>query len=99
EVETVRAGLASLITGATVRGVDIRRDSCVRLLPGGAGEFAAAITGTTITHVVRRGKFLWCELDSMEALSAHLGMSGQFRVHHGADAPAPHAHCRARLRL
>lgn len=99
EVETVRAGLASLITGATVTSVEVRRDSCVRLLPGGAGEFAAAVTGTALTHVVRRGKFLWCELDSGEALSAHLGMSGQFRVYQSADAPAPHAHCRARLQL
>jgi len=99
EVETVRAGLASLITGATISAVEVRRDSCVRLLPGGAAEFAAAITGTTIRAVVRRGKFLWCELDSMEALSAHLGMSGQFRVHHGAVVPAPHSHCRARLLL
>jgi formamidopyrimidine-DNA glycosylase len=99
EVETVRAGLASLVAGATVRRVDVRRDSCVRLLPGGAAEFAAAVTGVTIEHVVRRGKFLWCGLDSGDALSAHLGMSGQFRVYQGADAPAPHVHCRARMSL
>ena len=102
EVETVRRGLASLVTGATVSAVDIRRDSCVRLLPGGAGEFAAALAGMRLARFVRRGKFLWCELEDgddapVAALSAHLGMSGQFRVHR--DAPEPHRHCRARLVL
>ncbi|WP_062204639.1 bifunctional DNA-formamidopyrimidine glycosylase/DNA-(apurinic or apyrimidinic site) lyase [Demequina salsinemoris] len=106
EVETVRSGLDSLITGATIRAVDIRRDSCVRLLPGGAAEFTAEVIDTRINAVVRRGKFLWMVLDGDDAapgaaLSAHLGMSGQFRVHEaaGAEASEPHPHCRARLTL
>jgi len=104
EVETVRRGLASLVTGARIDAVDIRRDSCVRLLPGGPGEFAAETTDLRLSRLVRRGKFLWVELAPetgddapLLALSAHLGMSGQFRVH--ADAPEPHRHCRARLTL
>ncbi|WP_084126030.1 bifunctional DNA-formamidopyrimidine glycosylase/DNA-(apurinic or apyrimidinic site) lyase [Demequina sp. NBRC 110054] len=132
EVETVRSGLDSLITGATILGVDIRRDSCVRLLPGGAAEFSAEVVGTRIDAIVRRGKFMWMVLvepgadhhvaeDARRAdpaisrddapgsrddapglsLSAHLGMSGQFRVHEavGEAAPDPHPHCRARLTL
>ncbi|MDN4489845.1 bifunctional DNA-formamidopyrimidine glycosylase/DNA-(apurinic or apyrimidinic site) lyase [Demequina sp. SYSU T00068] len=104
EVETVRRGLAGLVTGARIDGVEIYRDSCVRLLPGGAAEMAAEITGLRLSRLARRGKFLWAELapdagdgSPLLALSAHLGMSGQFRVH--ADAPAPHRHCRARLTL
>ncbi|WP_062132800.1 bifunctional DNA-formamidopyrimidine glycosylase/DNA-(apurinic or apyrimidinic site) lyase [Demequina aestuarii] len=107
EVETVRSGLAPLITGAVVRAVDIRRDSCVRLLPGGAAQFSAMAADARIGAVVRRGKFLWLPLahagapEPAEALSAHLGMSGQFRVHPGPwdGAPEPHPHCRARLLL
>jgi len=109
EVETVRAGLDSLISGAAVVSVDVRRDSCVRLLPGGPAQFSGLLDGARIEAVVRRGKFLWMPLThpgahsadapAGEALSAHLGMSGQFRVHEGADAPEPHAHCRARLLL
>ncbi|GIG55112.1 bifunctional DNA-formamidopyrimidine glycosylase/DNA-(apurinic or apyrimidinic site) lyase [Demequina activiva] len=105
EVETVRAGLASLITGATVRRVDVLRDSCVRLLPGGTAQFAGMLADARIASVARRGKFLWMPLlhahepEPAEALAAHLGMSGQFRVHEGAQAPQPHAHCRARLHL
>ncbi|WP_062388470.1 bifunctional DNA-formamidopyrimidine glycosylase/DNA-(apurinic or apyrimidinic site) lyase [Demequina iriomotensis] len=104
EVEVVRRGLASLVAGARIADVDIRRDSCVRLLPGGPAEFAAEVRGLTLSRLVRRGKFLWAELAPepgddapLLALSAHLGMSGQFRVH--VDAPEPHRHCRARLTL
>ena len=107
EVETVRAGLATLIDGATIRSAVVLRDSCVRLLPGGPAQFTSMVADARIGAVVRRGKFLWLPLlhgddaAPAEALSAHLGMSGQFRVHEGAwgDAPAPHSHCRARLRL
>ncbi len=106
EVETVRAGLASLIEGADIATVEIRRDSCVRLLPGGPAEFTARVTGTRIASLMRRGKFMWMVLADpthpqdppAEALSAHLGMSGQFRVHEGTP-PEPHSHCRARLTL
>ncbi|WP_062464355.1 bifunctional DNA-formamidopyrimidine glycosylase/DNA-(apurinic or apyrimidinic site) lyase [Demequina soli] len=104
EVETVRRGLETLVAGTRIDAVEIRRDSCVRLLSGGPAEFSAQVTGLTLSRLVRRGKFLWAELAPTAgddapvlALSAHLGMSGQFRVH--ADAPEPHRHCRARFTL
>lgn len=110
EVETVRAGLEPWVTGATITAVDVRRDSCVRLLPGGPDQFRAMLTGMRVVAPVRRGKFLWMPLEHpadalaeratpVEALSAHLGMSGQFRVHTAAHAPEPHSHCRTRLHL
>ena len=110
EVETVRLGLESLIDGATIDSVEVRRESCVRLMPGGAGEFAEAVAGMSFAAVARRGKYLWLPLEDAAALddnrpphpvvamSAHLGMSGQFRVHEG-EAPSPHPHCRARFAL
>ncbi len=109
EVETVRSGLADLVVGYTVTGVQVFRPSCVRLQPGGEGEFAMQLHGMVLGAAVRRGKFLWFPLVEAEdagageqlpamALSAHLGMSGQFRVCEG-EAPEPHSHCRARLRL
>lgn len=97
EVESVRRGLAQ-IAGSRVVSVDIRRDSCVRRQPGGPPEFKAQLTGAVLTAAVRRGKFLWLPLDGGRlALSAHLGMSGQFRVH--TDVPDAHPHCRVRLAL
>lgn len=105
EVETVRRGLESLVVGATILDVSVMRDSCVRGQQGGPAEFAALLRGSRLSAVARRGKFLWWELDdappaaaSTLALSAHLGMSGQFRVFQG-EAPEPHPHCRARFSL
>ena len=108
EVETVRRGLEPLVVGATIDRVEVLRESCVRRQAGGSGEFAAALTGSRISAVARRGKFLWMPLDDADAadsddptplvVSAHLGMSGQFRVAQAPDAP-PHSHCRVRLRL
>jgi len=101
EVETVRRGLEGFVTGALIRDVEVRRDSCVRLTPGGADEFRGRLLGARIVGAARRGKFLWLPLGAEDALSAHLGMSGQFRVHAvPADAaPEPHPHCRARFTL
>jgi len=110
EVETVRAGLEPLLSGATINAVTVFRDSCVRHQGGGVSEFTLALTGASVVSVVRRGKFLWFLLDFDNkgggegggvpglALSAHLGMSGQFRSFAG-QAPAPHTHSRARLGL
>lgn len=101
-METVRAGLEPLVTGATIDAVTVFRDSCVRHQGGGAAEFSMSLTGAALGAVVRRGKFLWFLLDDGDqpglALSAHLGMSGQFRSFAGR-APAAHHHCRARLFL
>jgi formamidopyrimidine-DNA glycosylase len=98
EVESARRGLESHVLGARIEGVEIFRASCVRRAASPAA-FAAAIAGTHVDAVVRRGKFLWLLLDGGAlALSAHLGMSGQFRVV-PVPPPAAHPHCRARLTL
>ncbi len=108
EVETVRRGLDRRVTGAVIRRVEIFRDSCVRLMPGGAAQFRDEVTDMTCLSVARRGKFLWIPLGNGPAedaevpeasLSAHLGMSGQFRIHSAEAMPEPHPHCRARLSL
>jgi formamidopyrimidine-DNA glycosylase len=98
EVETVRDGLARHVTGATVTDVEVRRTSSVRRHLPGPVDFAARLRGRRLGAAVRRGKFLWVLLDDDEALTAHLGMSGQLLVHHAADAPE-HPHLRVRLRL
>lgn len=50
------------------------------------------LTGTTITAVNRRGKYLLCPLDSGDELMVHLRMSGRLLVA-AADTPRPpHTH-------
>lgn len=94
EVETVRRGLAQLLTGYTFRSA---QDSHPRLLkPASLGPLSAVV-GARIKGVNRRGKFLWFELDRDQVLVAHLGMSGQFLITQ-KDRPAPR-HVRANFRL
>jgi formamidopyrimidine-DNA glycosylase len=90
EVETVRAGLAALLTPAPVSAVDVRCARSVRRTPGGAREFAASLVGRTPVAWRRRGKFLWAELDDGRALLAHLGMSGQLLLPDPGAEPGPH---------
>ena len=84
----MRRGLQRWVSGRTVSAVTVLHPRPVRRHLPGLDDFAARLRGTRVRDVVRRGKFLWLELDSGEALLAHLGMSGQLLV--GAvDAPAP----------
>jgi formamidopyrimidine-DNA glycosylase len=81
EVETVRAGLAEFITGATITDVDIFDARSLKRHRPGPNDFVATLVGSKITSVVRRGKFLWMPLNvSPLALVGHLGMSGQMLV-------------------
>jgi formamidopyrimidine-DNA glycosylase len=94
EVETVRRGLAHLLTGFTFRS---SQDLHPRVLkPSSLGPLSNLI-GSRIMTINRRGKFLWFELDRNFALVAHLGMSGQFLVSQ-KNRPTP-SHIRAHFRL
>ncbi len=89
EVETVRRGLAA--------GIDRRRISAVRVLHprplrrhlAGPDDFAARLVGQTFGTPRRRGKYLWLPLLDGDAVLAHLGMSGQFRLDDAAVPLAP----------
>ncbi len=87
EVEVVRRGLQRWVVGRTVTEVVVHHPRPVRRQVGGAAELVARLRGRTVVDVVRRGKFLWLELDDQQALLAHLGMSGQMVVQ-PRDAPA-----------
>ncbi len=83
EVETVRAGLADIVTGRRIDAVTVLHPRPVRRHPGGPDDFAATLTCRTFAEPRRRGKYLWLPFTDGDALLAHLGMSGQFRL----DAP------------
>ena len=81
EVETVRAGLASSISGATITGLKIHDSRSLKRHLSGPGDFRKKLVGAKVLDVVRRGKFLWLPLDAGEsALVGHLGMSGQMLI-------------------
>lgn len=97
EVEVVRRGLARWMIGSTIDGVEVLHPRPVRRHEAGIDDFVQRLRGVTVLDAVRRGKFLWLNLDSGEALLAHLGMSGQLLLEE-PDAP-DEKHLRVRLGL
>lgn len=98
EVEVVRTGLAPAVIGATITSVAVLDERALTRHLAGAANFAARLEGATVTGASRRGKFLWLPLaGGADALTAHLGMSGQMLLRE-PDA-APERHERIRLGL
>ncbi|HEY7147130.1 MAG TPA: bifunctional DNA-formamidopyrimidine glycosylase/DNA-(apurinic or apyrimidinic site) lyase [Streptosporangiaceae bacterium] len=94
EVESVRRGLQTHITGRTIEKAELLHPRVTRRHPAGQQDFTAAVAGLTVTGTRRRGKYLWLELGD-DALVAHLGMSGQLLI---VDQDRPlSAHVRARF--
>jgi formamidopyrimidine-DNA glycosylase len=77
EVETVRRGLQPVMEGSKILKVEARRKD---LRFPFQKDFAARLTGQTVTGLGRRAKYLMADLASGDVLLMHLGMSGSFRV-------------------
>jgi formamidopyrimidine-DNA glycosylase len=90
EVEVVRRGLAEHVVGRRVAAAEVLHLRAVRRHLAGPADVIGRLTGRTLTAARRRGKYLWLELDSAEALLAHLGMSGQLLVCDPATPPQKH---------
>ena len=90
EVEVVRRGLAEHVVGRKVAAAEVLHLRAVRRHLAGPADVIGRLTGRTLTAARRRGKYLWLELDSDEALLAHLGMSGQLLVCDPATPPQKH---------
>jgi len=86
EVETVRRGLAPVMEGARFVAVKSNRSDLRWPLPK---NFAARLTGQTVTGLGRRAKYLLADLSSGDVLLMHLGMSGSFRVERGQGGATP----------
>jgi formamidopyrimidine-DNA glycosylase len=69
--------------GREIVAVDDRDTYVCR--PHAPGEIAAALTGATLLHSHRRGKFLWVETTG-PVLGLHLGMAGRIAID---EPPAP----------
>lgn len=99
EVEVVRLGLRDWVMGATITEAQILDPRSLRRHLAGVQDFQDQLTGTRITNISRRGKYLWFTVVGQHgptALVAHLGMSGQLlvksgqqRYQHQHSAPDP----------
>ena len=92
EVETVRKGLARLVTGKKIEAVQVLWG---RIIEQPEKEmFELSLVGETITGVDRRGKFLIVKLTNYDLIS-HLRMEGKYEFHESKDDPlAKHTHVR-----
>ena len=95
EVEVVRLGLERGVAGRRIATVEVHHPRAVRRHEAGADDFVALLEGRLVESAKRRGKYLWLPLDSGDALTGHLGMSGQLLVV-PPDKPAE-AHLRVRF--
>ncbi len=86
EVETVRMGLAPVLTGRTFARVTTRRADLRFPFPE---NFAKRLTGARVNSLERRAKYLIAHLSTDEALLMHLGMTGRFHVQAPGEA-VPH---------
>ncbi|HYP44377.1 MAG TPA: bifunctional DNA-formamidopyrimidine glycosylase/DNA-(apurinic or apyrimidinic site) lyase [Propionibacteriaceae bacterium] len=80
EVEVVRRGLAAAITDRRLDSVEVLHPRPVRRHLLGVADFEAQLARRRFAEPRRRGKYLWLPFDDGDALLAHLGMSGQFRI-------------------
>src|SRR5215813_12747275 len=85
EVETVRAGLETVLCGHRFVRVDQRRRDLRFPLPE---RFAERLTGRTVERLARRAKYILVHLDRGEVLAVHLGMTGRFTVQ-APSSPSP----------
>ncbi len=75
EVETTCKGITPYVVGQKIIGVHIHQRSMRWPIPNDID----ALTGTTITDVTRRGKYIQLHVKTGEII-IHLGMSGSLRI-------------------
>ncbi len=74
EVETIKRVIEPQIQGLTIENVTVKRPE-VTAYPT-ADEFCKLLTGQTVSHMARRGKFLVIQLNSNDRIILHLRMTG-----------------------
>jgi formamidopyrimidine-DNA glycosylase len=84
EVETIRRGLARVMSGRRILCAELRRPDLRRPFPPGLAE---RLQGAAIGALGRRGKYLMIEIGEKGLLILHLGMSGRITAS-AAEGPA-----------
>lgn len=89
EVETVRRGLAELLPGHTIIGVEVEG---AKSFPNAQADVDRFLIGSKVAEVKRRAKVLIIELNTKYSLIIHLKMTGQlvFRDDTGVGFGAGH---------
>lgn len=91
EVETTAQALRPHLAGRTIVGIRAL-DYPPLIAPYCKEEFIAALVGSRVREVGRRGKHLLFFLEDGRVLSIHLGMSGRLLLFPGETPPDRHTH-------
>ncbi len=86
EVETVRMGLAPVLTGRVLERVRLNRADLRFPFPP---RFAERLSNARVVALERRAKYLVAPLSTGDTLVMHLGMTGRFHIQ-AAGETAPH---------
>ncbi len=89
EVETIAAGLRTLLIGRTIRAARVGWDKTVAR--PAVAEFEARLPGRCIVNVSRRGKYVVLQLDE-GSLLVHLKMTGRLLVTSAREPLDKHVH-------
>lgn len=90
EVEIIRRDLEHEIAGCRVKRARVWQ---TRMMGGQtAEELAVRVEERVVESVARRGKFLFLQLDSTDALMIHRGMTGNLLLARPEDMALPHLH-------
>lgn len=85
EVETIRSNIADLVGGRQIKQVEVRLPRLIKWPT--AEAFAKTITGRTVSHLSRRGKYLLLYLEGATIIVIHLRMTG--RLYYRAAGSEP----------
>ncbi|MGH7098351.1 MAG: bifunctional DNA-formamidopyrimidine glycosylase/DNA-(apurinic or apyrimidinic site) lyase [Stellaceae bacterium] len=88
EVETIRRGLARVMSGRQILSADLRRADLRRPFPPGLADL---LKGAAVGALARRGKYILIEVGAEGVLILHLGMSGRITAGTAGEA-ARHDH-------
>src|SRR5512143_2702435 len=88
EVETARRGLAPLLVGKRMTAAVVGHHRLRQPVPRNLSKL---LTGTTIHHLTRRGKYLLFDCGT-GTLILHLGMSGRLWVVNTGTPAGKHDH-------
>lgn len=74
EIETIKSVIEPQIQGLMIENVMVKRPEVIDYPT--ADEFCRLLTGQTVSHMTRRGKFLIIQLKSNDHIILHLRMTG-----------------------
>ena len=79
EVQTFKQYFDAAAIGQRIAAMAVHDDKIIRNMSG--PTFADALTGRTITGSIRRGKYLFAQLDNNHDVLLHFGMTGDLNLY------------------